>query len=255
MKEDKLAIFEDVLISGDLSQLNPDQRVAYYNKTCESLKLNPLTRPFEYIRLNGKLTLYAKRDCTDQLRKNYGVSIKIIDRTKIDDIFMVTAEAALPSGRLDASIGAVSIAGLRGEAYANALMKAETKAKRRVTLSICGLGLLDETEADSISHSHQNESSPKTQQPTLLSNQEPKPQVKVYNSDGHITEAQQKRLFAIAMKNGWTKDSLKSYLKDVYEIEHTKDIPWTKYEMICNHVERGNHEEYEQLSPQTELLQ
>jgi hypothetical protein len=33
---------------------------------------------------------------------------------------------------------------------ANALMKAETKSKRRVTLSICGLGFLDETEADSI---------------------------------------------------------------------------------------------------------
>src|SRR6185312_3719783 len=29
-------------------------------------------------------------------------------------------------------------------------MKAETKAKRRVTLSICGLGMLDETEVDSI---------------------------------------------------------------------------------------------------------
>jgi hypothetical protein len=30
-------------------------------------------------------------------------------------------------------------------------MKGETKAKRRVTLSICGLGLLDETEIESIS--------------------------------------------------------------------------------------------------------
>lgn len=33
---------------------------------------------------------------------------------------------------------------------ANALMKAETKAKRRVTLSICGLGLLDESEIDTM---------------------------------------------------------------------------------------------------------
>jgi len=30
-------------------------------------------------------------------------------------------------------------------------MKAETKAKRRVTLSICGLGLLDETEVETVS--------------------------------------------------------------------------------------------------------
>jgi hypothetical protein len=44
----------------------------------------------------------------------------------------------------------VPIANLKGEARANAFMKAETKAKRRVTLSICGLGILDETEIDSI---------------------------------------------------------------------------------------------------------
>jgi hypothetical protein len=44
----------------------------------------------------------------------------------------------------------VSIANVNGEARANAMMKAETKAKRRVTLSICGLGMLDETEVESI---------------------------------------------------------------------------------------------------------
>jgi hypothetical protein len=47
-------------------------------------------------------------------------------------------------------MGAVAIAGLKGEALANALMKAETKAKRRVTLSISGLGMLDETEAEDL---------------------------------------------------------------------------------------------------------
>jgi hypothetical protein len=35
---------------------------------------------------------------------------------------------------------------LKGDALANALMRAETKAKRRVTLSLAGLGWLDETE-------------------------------------------------------------------------------------------------------------
>jgi len=44
----------------------------------------------------------------------------------------------------------VNIENLKGEARSNAMMKAETKAKRRVTLSICGLGMLDESETDSI---------------------------------------------------------------------------------------------------------
>jgi hypothetical protein len=44
----------------------------------------------------------------------------------------------------------VPLGNLRGEALANALMRAETKAKRRVTLSIAGLGWLDETELDTM---------------------------------------------------------------------------------------------------------
>ena len=44
---------------------------------------------------------------------------------------------------------------LKGDALANALMKAETKAKRRVTLSIAGLGWLDETELDTIAQAPQ----------------------------------------------------------------------------------------------------
>jgi len=47
-------------------------------------------------------------------------------------------------------LGALSLKGLNAEDRANAIMKAETKAKRRVTLSICGLGFLDESEIENI---------------------------------------------------------------------------------------------------------
>jgi hypothetical protein len=56
----------------------------------------------------------------------------------------------MPDSRQDESTGVVALAGLRGEALANARMKAETKAKRRVTLSLCGLGWLDETEVEDV---------------------------------------------------------------------------------------------------------
>jgi len=141
---------ESVLIGGDLSKLTPEQRVNYYKAVCDSVGLNPLTRPFDYITLNGKLTLYAKKDATDQLRKRDGVSITKLEREVMNDICLVTAYAQTVT-RSDASTGAVSIKGLSGDALANAMMKAETKAKRRVTLSICGLGLLDETEIETVS--------------------------------------------------------------------------------------------------------
>lgn len=141
---------EAALVQGDLSKLTAEQRISYYRAVCESVGLNPLTKPFDYITLNGKLTLYAKRDCTDQLRKLNSVSITITAREAIGDVYVVTARAKDAKGREDESTGAVAIAGLKGEALANAYMKAETKAKRRVTLSVCGLGLLDESEMDSI---------------------------------------------------------------------------------------------------------
>jgi len=149
-RQDQSAIIEQVVLHGDLSKMSPTDRVAYYSRVCESLGLNPYTRPFDYIILNGKLTLYAKRDATDQLRALKRVSVTIQAREMVGDVYVVTARASTPDGRTDESVGAVSIKGLAGDALANAYMKAETKAKRRVTLSIVGLGWLDETEVESV---------------------------------------------------------------------------------------------------------
>ncbi len=157
-----LGAMERVLISGDLSKLTEQERLDYYKVTCESLGLNPLTKPFDYLHLNGKLVLYAKRDCTDQLRKVHNVSITIVDREHTEGVYVVTAKAKMPDGRTDESVGAVPIVKevdgkqipLKPDDKANAFMKAETKAKRRVTLSICGLGMLDESEIDGIDPKH-----------------------------------------------------------------------------------------------------
>jgi hypothetical protein len=142
--------FEQLMIQGDMARLSPVQRTDYYQRVCDSLGLNPLTRPFEYITLNGKLVLYARKDATDQLRTLQGVSIVRLERERLDDLYVVTAHATNAKGRSDSSVGAVNVKGLSGEGLANALMRAETKAKRRVTLSLCGLGWSDESEVDSI---------------------------------------------------------------------------------------------------------
>ena len=143
------AIVEQVVLHGDLAELSPADRVAYYARVCDSMGLNPFTRPFEFIKLNNKLTLYARKDATDQLRSLRGVSIKITSKEVTEGIYVVTAQGTM-GNRTDESTGAVVITGLAGEFKANAMMKAETKAKRRVTLSICGLGMLAETETDTI---------------------------------------------------------------------------------------------------------
>ncbi len=144
-------VLAKTVIEGDLSRLSPRERVLYYNTICKSLGLNPLTKPFELIRLNGKLILYARKDCTDQLRKLHHISIEPPHTEVINgEVFVATVTARTPDGRSDTEIGAVSIKELTGNELCNALMKAVTKSKRRVTLAICGLGTLDESEVETV---------------------------------------------------------------------------------------------------------
>ncbi len=144
------SIIERVIAVGDLSKLQPGERVAYYVSVCRSVGLNPLTKPFDYISLNGKLVLYSTKNCTDQLRQIHGISVDGLKRETTDGVHIVTANVSAKDGRRDEDIGAITIAGLRGEALSNALMKATTKAKRRATLSICGLSFVDESEIESV---------------------------------------------------------------------------------------------------------
>ena len=152
VREDQGAVLEQVIMGGDLGTLTPAQRLDYYGRVCESLGLNPLTRPFEYLRLQGKLILYARKDATDQLRMRHRVAIGKPEVQFSEGLCLVIVTGSTGE-RTDADIGAVTIEGLKGEARANAIMKAITKAKRRLTLSICGLGMLDETEIETVSDS------------------------------------------------------------------------------------------------------
>ena len=130
-------LLEKVLIEGDLEKLSAAERMEYYEKVCDSLGLNPLTRPFDYIKLSGKLTLYAKKDATEQLAKMHHVSIKLQPGRSIEGVYLVQATASTEYRSVDAT-GAVPIESLKGESKANALMKAETKACRRAVLRLVG---------------------------------------------------------------------------------------------------------------------
>ena len=205
------ATMEEILVTGNLSALNPAQRLEFYNRTCESLGLNPLTKPFDYITLNGKLTMYAKKDATDQLRKIHGVSITKLEKSSEEGIHMVTAYASDARGRIDVATGAVSTAGLKGDALVNAYLKAETKAKRRVTLSLVGLGMLDETELETIRN---------------VSPTPPMTITEIVNQDMRETFERHKDLYSLDgefMSSNQAHDYLKSKIEDITSSESLGD--------------------------------
>lgn len=225
-----------VLVTGNIQALTPENKLKYYNGLCKSLKLNPLTQPFEYIKLNGKERLYAKKDATDQLRKANNVSIKIKERSAMNDIYIVIATAELPDGRTDESIGSVTIKGLSGDALANSIMKCETKAKRRVTLSICGLGMLDETEIETIPGTNNgNKKAASSVMPVSPSVAETNNNTN--GKDDKITEKQIKRLFAIAYSNDVNNERIANYIENKFHKADVSELTKIEYDLLIEKIE------------------
>ena len=145
-------ILSNIIIRGDISSLTPEQKIDYYNAFCRYVGLNAITQPFAILKMKDKQeVLYAKKEATEQLRSLKGISITQLTGDLVGGvIYKVTAVGQNAQGRTDAATGAVSVKGLQGEALANAIMKAESKAKRRLTLSLSGLGMLDESEIETV---------------------------------------------------------------------------------------------------------
>ncbi len=139
-------MISSLVLNGDLRGLNPGQKVAYYRALCQRLGLDPATQPLKLLKLQGREILYCDRSGAQQLNRKHGIGHQIMAREVVNDCYVVTARATAQNGRYEESIGAVPILGLKGEALCNAMMKAETKAKRRSTLDLSGLGMLDESE-------------------------------------------------------------------------------------------------------------
>jgi len=139
--EKNTAAIEKIIANGDLSGLSPEERTRFYEQTCRSLGVNPFTRPLVYIKLNGALTLYATARCTQQIAMARGISFKVSEPKIENNLITVLVEARDPQGRTDSDIGALEMpANAKPYEIANIIKKCITQAKRRVILSMFGLG-------------------------------------------------------------------------------------------------------------------
>jgi hypothetical protein len=150
--DDRLSasVVESVVTKGDISALTPQQKSDYYVQRCRQLGLDPASKPFAILRLQGKEVLYAEKGAADQLAKIHRVNRKITDGPKVIDVggtklVYAQCEASLPDGRSEMEVATVPLSD-----PANVLMKCVSKVKRRATLAILGLGMLDEMETETI---------------------------------------------------------------------------------------------------------
>lgn len=152
-REQAAGALQHILATGDLSKLTNEQRVATYLDLCASLSLNPRSRPFDWLVLDGKLVLYPNKSCAEQLRREHQISVKVTRREPIgantdEPMFVCEVEGRTPTGRTDQATKYVPLTAynkqgqkyrLTGANLANAYAKAETGAKRRLVLSMVGL--------------------------------------------------------------------------------------------------------------------
>lgn len=164
-----LAELENLVIAGDFSKLTDDQCTQYIKMFCKSRGLSWESNPIRFLFLNGKKVPYAMKDLTDQLRRINGISVRIMSEKYESGLYTVHVEARDKTGRSDEDFGVVPIGEKTPPEFASNLkMKAITKAKRRVTLSISGLGWLDETEVEDIPAEAKLPPSVKTVKPDYL---------------------------------------------------------------------------------------
>lgn len=149
------AAIEAALLEGDVQRLKPGERTAYYRAICESVGLNWLTRPLDLIKgmQDGKYRFYFRKEATDQLARASQISFTTLSRERMDDLYIVEMRGTLPNGRSLEDQGIVAYPeDAAPTERANAMMKATTKARRRITLGLVGLGwqVADETQQGAV---------------------------------------------------------------------------------------------------------
>ncbi len=228
---------EQLLATGDLKQLTTAQRITYYKARCAAANLDPRCRPFEFIEMKAregsapKLVLYAKKECAEQLNGLHGISHAISGSVmnEKEGLYEVTVQASMNGGRTTFDMGVVNVKGLSGELLANAKMKAVTKAKRRATLSLCGLGdVIDESELDTVGSVREcNEGG----NPKAIDNQSG-------FAKGTYASEEQAETFLKAMDEFLGKENQKWL--DYWSLKCNGEIPKGVKE-ICNRHQADNH--------------
>ena len=178
-------IQDSIVLRGDLSGLNETQKRDYYLYRCRQVGLDPAAKPFDLLTLNGKQILYANAGATQQLCAIHKLSTQITHRERVDGIYIVSVRCTGADGRVSENQGAVDVSSLQGERLANAILKATTKAIRRSVLAHCGLGMLDETEVETIPEARR-ESLVVTQDPAPITVETPPDQVYQVPEEGIV---------------------------------------------------------------------
>jgi hypothetical protein len=144
-------ILTNLGLNGSVSHFDKSQKQALLSKLCITLGLNEELQPFRiYSNTRGEEYIYATKECCAQLRHRECISIhEIGEPIFANSTISVRVKGSNKHGRESWEIGSVGVVPeLSPSQVAHGVMTAVTKAKRRLTLCLSGLGVLADVELE-----------------------------------------------------------------------------------------------------------
>ncbi len=156
------AVMNRFLQTGDVKPFNEVDKLKIMHGICERLGVDPVARPLELLEFNGKQVWYLSATGCEMIAAKWNMSFEIVKHeiNKDEGLVECIMRGTVPqTGRKDEATAFVQCAkkNLKGEIeqffgldMANARMKCETKARRRLIKRLAGLDYIDEDDLKEI---------------------------------------------------------------------------------------------------------
>jgi hypothetical protein len=213
----------DQLIRGDVSNVPREALLRYIFTFCERVGISPLAVPFSLMKTQRGMQLVANRNFYDAVASKYSVSRECVGEGFFEGtkLYYTRYRATTPDGRITEDMALVDTAGLNGNDLANAIMKAHTKGRNRVTRAHLGFPFPDETEAETVPGA----SVVSIEEVPSASNGEPQQDEALPNPEPPRASREQiKRIHALAQRLGMDENAYRAFLQQRFGVRSSKSL-------------------------------
>jgi hypothetical protein len=211
------------LIRGDISGVSREALLRYIFLFCERVGISPLAVPFSLMKTQRGMQLVANRNFYDAVASKYSVSRECVGEGFFEGtkLYYTRYRATTPDGRVTEDMALVDTAGLNGNDLANAIMKAHTKGRNRVTRAHLGFPFPDETEAETVPGA----SVVSIEEVPSASNGEPQQDEALPNPEPPRASREQiKRIHALAKRLGMNEEAYRRLLAERFGCQSSKSL-------------------------------
>ena len=211
------------LIRGDVSSVPRESLLRYIFTFCERVGISPLAVPFSLMKTQRGMQLFANRNFYDAVASKYSVSRECVGEGFFEGtkLYYTRYRATTPDGRVTEDMALVDTTGLNGNDLANAIMKAHTKGRNRVTRAHLGFPFPDETEAETVPGA----SVVSIEEVPSASNGEPQQDEALPNPEPPRASREQiKRIHALAQRLGMDENTYRAFLEQRFGVRSSKSL-------------------------------